>query len=134
MTESSYDCSQLRVALATLIVGLTASSAAYAGTPLVLRLARAHHAGSVAISARTAHLRSQMWITRGRGVGVARGSARVSCQQSSSLGRGGDIEIFSFKLAPGSRQELWRFGGTDVCVVDISLRGTGQLAVALRGY
>jgi hypothetical protein len=123
-----------RLALVCGVV-LIAASTALAGAPLVRTLARTHGVGHVTLGVSTAQLRSQLWLQRIGGSGLARGSGDVSCQQkTTSAGSSGVDEMFAFDLPPNSRQPVWRFGGTQSCVVTVSVRGEGRLVVALRGY
>jgi hypothetical protein len=115
-------------------VTLIAGASALAGVPLIRTLATGHEVGHVTLEASTAQLRSRLWLQRLGGSGIAHGSGDVSCRQNTGTGSSGEDEMFAFTLSPNSRQTLWRFGGTDSCVVTVSLRGVGRLAVALRGY
>jgi hypothetical protein len=110
------------------------SAAAVAAGPMTLLLARSHGRGSVTISAATAHLRDRIWLDRIGGVGIAHGSASLSCQSTSRDGMvtGGD-SLFKFSVKPSGRQLIWRYGG-GACTVTVLLTGKGPLSVALRGY
>ena len=111
---------------------LVASSSALAGVPLVRTLATAHGFGSVTAGVGTDHLRTRLWVQRIGGVGVARGSGHTSCQQASN-GTSQDV-MFALRLPPNARANLWRYGGSDSCVVTLKLRGKGRIAIAFRGY
>jgi hypothetical protein len=108
------------------------SSAALAGAPLVRTLATAHGFGSVTAGVGTDHLRTRLWVQRIGGAGVVHGSGYTSCQQAAN-GTGQD-EMFALTLAPNTRATLWRYGGSDSCVVTLKLRGKGRIAIAFRGY
>ena len=116
------------------LVAALVASAATAATPFVLTLARAHGLGSVAIGGTTDRLHSRLWLQRIGGKGIARGSATLSCEIRTGKTESGQDEVFKFRLAPGGRQNIWRNTGTHSCEASISLRGSGLLTVALRGY
>jgi hypothetical protein len=101
---------------------------------VTLLLAKSHGRGSVTVSAATTHLRGRIWLDRIGGVGIAHGSASLSCQSTSADGMttGGD-SLFKFSVEPSSRQLIWRHGG-GACTVTVLLTGKGPLSVALRGY
>jgi hypothetical protein len=110
------------------------SSSAAAGVPMTLLLASAHGQGSVAISAGTVHLHGRVWLYREGGIGNANGTANVSCRtKKTTAGVGGVDESFQVKIAPNSRRLVWRYGG-EACTISVSLKGRGQLRIALRGY
>jgi hypothetical protein len=118
--------------LSVIAVGvLVACSSALAGSPLVRTLATAHGFGSVTAGVGTDHLRTRLWVQRIGGVGVVRGSGYTSCQASN--GTGEDV-MFALTLPPNARANLWRYGGSDSCVVTLKLRGKGRIAIAFRGY
>jgi hypothetical protein len=104
----------------------------FAAGPLVLLLASVHGHGSVTIGASTAYLHGRVWLVRAGGVGVATGSASVSCR----AGNQGSDEDFDFHIAPNARRELWRSAGraSTHCVITASVRGRGLLVLRLRGY
>ena len=116
-------------------VGLIATTSAVAGTPLIRTLATGHGVGHVTLGVSTESLRSRLWLQRIGGSGTARGTGYTSCQEmTSGVGSAGQDEMFAFSLAPNARQILWRSGGGPSCIVTVTLRGKGRLAVALRGY
>jgi hypothetical protein len=101
---------------------------------MTLLLARSHGRGSVTVSAATMHLRDRVWLDRIGGIGIAHGSASLSCQRTSVGGiTSGSDSRFKFSLKPSGRQLIWRHGG-DACTVTVLLTGKGPLSVALRGY
>jgi len=118
--------------IVTAVLVASASSTALAGVPLIRTLATAHGFGSVSAGVGTDHLRTRLWVQRIGGVGVAHGSGYTSCQHASN-GTGED-EMFALTLAPNARATLWRYGGSDSCVVTLKLRGKGRIAIAFRGY
>jgi hypothetical protein len=120
--------------LAVWLLVMAGSSSAAAGVPMTLLLASAHGRGSVAIRAGTAHLHGRVWLYRDGGIGDANGIANISCRtKKTAAGVGGLDESFRVKIGPSSRQLLWRYGG-DACTISVSLKGRGQLRIALRGY
>lgn len=116
------------------VVALISASAAAAGAPLVRTLATAHAFGHVTVGASTDQIKTRLWIQRIGGSGIAHGSGSTICTRKTVSGSTGEEMAFSFNLRPGSRQTLWRAGGSSPCVVTVSLRGRDRLAVALRGY
>jgi len=116
------------------IVAVLAAPTATAATPFVLTLARAHGFGSVAIGGTTEGLHSRLWLQRTGGTGTARESATVSCNIRIGTTESGQDEVFKLRLAPDGRQSIWHYTGTYSCDVSVSLRGSGLLVVALRGY
>ena len=121
-----------RTGVAVVLGALVLAPVALAAGPLVLLLASAHGHGSVTVGASTAHLHGRIWLARAGGVGVATGSATVSCQ----AGNEGSDEDFVFHLAPNARHELWRYtgSGSTHCVITASAKGRGLLVLRLRGY
>jgi hypothetical protein len=119
---------------ALLLLATAAPSVTAARAPMTLLLATAHGRGSVTVGAGTARLHGRIWLDRRGGSGVAHGKATVACVgRMTETGKGYTDEWFQFQIGSNGRQEIWRYGG-DVCTVTVSLKGTGLLTVALRGY
>jgi hypothetical protein len=115
-------------------VALIAISSVSAAAPHVQTVAIGHGVDHVTLTASTSQLQSRLWVQRLRGVGIVNASADVTCEQRTSHASSGGSEMFTFTLSPSARQMIWRYGGTRPCMVTVSIRGKGRLALALRGY
>ena len=121
--------------VAVFVAALAVAYGAAAKAPMTLLLASAHGLRSVEIGTDAATLHGRVWLYRDGGSGTAHGRADVSCREKpTAAGTGGLESWFNFAIAPGGRQQIWQRTVTGTCTIDVSLRGQGELRVALRGY